>query len=445
MAISAFSGLQTALRGLAADQRMLAVTAHNIANVSTQGYSRQEGVLVSTAATSAGAHLGAGVEIQSYRRIRDVFLDLQYRAQNANLAEWRARSNALETAELSLAEPGENGLGAQLAKFWDAWSNLANTPADTAVKQVVVERANALADTFSAVRSQLDAARSLAAARYSEITRPASATDPGGEVARVAAELANLNAVIAESASAGVAPNDLMHRRDLLLDKLSGYGRVSIQPLASGTLNVSFIDISTGSAYPIVSDRTPTWTGPPPDDSWSPSGQIGGLLAACRPGGIIEDHLGTLDAIATALATAVNDIYGSQFFAVGSPPAATLSPSAGIALAPSTIATGSGGTGANDIALRIARLRGNSAIDGAYRAFATRVGANVAGADRRATNAQTLTDAAEDRRQSVAGVSLDEEMVNLIRFQRGYQGSARVLTVDQMLDVLINRTGRVGL
>jgi flagellar hook-associated protein 1 FlgK len=74
------------------------------------------------------------------------------------------------------------------------------------------------------------------------------------------------------------------------------------------------------------------------------------------------------------------------------------------------------------------------------------VGANVAEANRQANNARVLADSVEDRRQSVGGVSLDEEMVNLVRFQRGYQGSARVFTaIDQMLDVLINHTGRVGL
>ena len=62
------------------------------------------------------------------------------------------------------------------------------------------------------------------------------------------------------------------------------------------------------------------------------------------------------------------------------------------------------------------------------------------------TNAQTLTNAVDNRRQSASGVSLDEEMTGLVRFQRGYQASARAMsTIDEMLDTLINRTGRVGL
>jgi flagellar hook-associated protein 1 FlgK len=85
-------------------------------------------------------------------------------------------------------------------------------------------------------------------------------------------------------------------------------------------------------------------------------------------------------------------------------------------------------------------------VDQAYRAFVAQVGSNTREATRQEGNAQVLTDAVENRRQSVSGVSLDEEMSNLVRFQRSYQASARAMsTLDEMLDVLINRTGRVGL
>ena len=84
--------------------------------------------------------------------------------------------------------------------------------------------------------------------------------------------------------------------------------------------------------------------------------------------------------------------------------------------------------------------------DSAYNAFVARVGSEVREATRNEANAQALADAVQDRRESVAGVSLDEEMGNIIKFQRAYQASSRAMsTMDEMLDVLINRTGRVGL
>src|SRR3954471_13113642 len=147
MPISSFYGMQTSLRGLIAQQRMLDTTGHNIANASTAGYSRQEALLsaslaqqiqVSGAGNMTGAHLGSGVGVQGFRRIRDQFLDAQYRAQNTNVSDWKSRAEGLDSAELSLAEPGENGINAQLSKFWDAWSNLSNSPSDESAKQALV-------------------------------------------------------------------------------------------------------------------------------------------------------------------------------------------------------------------------------------------------------------------------------------------------------------------
>jgi flagellar hook-associated protein 1 FlgK len=107
---------------------------------------------------------------------------------------------------------------------------------------------------------------------------------------------------------------------------------------------------------------------------------------------------------------------------------------------------GSGASGSTDYALAVAQLRNGATVDQPYRAFVAQVGSNVREAIRQESNAQVLTDAVENRRQSVSGVSLDEEMSNLVRFQRAYQASARAMsTLDEMLDVLINRTGRVGL
>ena len=108
--------------------------------------------------------------------------------------------------------------------------------------------------------------------------------------------------------------------------------------------------------------------------------------------------------------------------------------------------TGSGrASGENDVAQAVARLRGGT-TDQLYQALVARIGTESQAAVRAQSTSQSLVDSIEDRRQSVAGVSLDEEMTNLIRFQRGYQASARTMTtMDEMLETLITRTGRVGL
>jgi flagellar hook-associated protein 1 len=115
-----------------------------------------------------------------------------------------------------------------------------------------------------------------------------------------------------------------------------------------------------------------------------------------------------------------------------------------------TLRTGTAAAGDNTIALAVGFLRGRPApengADGLYAALVTRVGADVRGAKRTEANAQVLLDSVDDRRGSTSAVSMDEEMTNLVRFQRGYQASARAMSaMDEMLDTLINRTGRVGL
>src|SRR5215210_4554476 len=216
MPISSFYGLQTSLRGLLAQQRLLDTTGHNIANANTQGYSRQEAVLQASpallipaggVASGAGAQLGSGVDVQSYRRVRDGFIDLQFRAQNTSLADSSARSDALTRAESALNEPGADGINAQLSQFWDAWSDLANAPEDPAVKQALVEQAQSLADTFATVRAEIGLVQQQAQAEYADLTRPAGAGDAGGEIAQTAKELAELNDTIRRYVTAGDAPN----------------------------------------------------------------------------------------------------------------------------------------------------------------------------------------------------------------------------------------------
>ena len=457
MSISSFYGLQTSLRGLLAQQRLLDTAGHNIANASTKGYSRQEAVLIASPALQiaaggiaggAGAHLGSGVDVQTFRRVRDQFVDLQYRAQNTNLGEWAARAGALEQAEGTLAEPGENGLNEQLAKFWDAWANLANANADPgAAKQALVEQAGGLADAFKTIRDQMGLVKSQSYAEYADLARPAGPGDPGGEVAQIATELGQLNDTISRYITSGDLPNDLLDRRDQLLDQLSEFGQISVEAQSDGTVNVAFVDkVSAGTTYPIVTGDTATWAGPPAADAWSPGGRLGGLLDATKPGGTIDGYLTSLDTVASSLATLVNTTYGGTFFSTGTPAAATLSVEAALQANPSAVVAGSGASGSRDIAQAISQLRDNAAVDGQYRAFVAQVGSQVREATRQEANQQALADAVENRRQSVSGVSMDEEMSNLVRFQRAYQASSRAMsTMDEMLDVLINRTGRVGL
>jgi flagellar hook-associated protein 1 len=461
MAISTFMGLQTSLRGLLAHQRSLDVTGHNIANASTPGYSRQEAVLTASLpqlipagarADGAGAQLGTGVEVAEYRRLRDSFLDVQYRAQHSVLGDADARARSLEGVELALAEPGENGLAAQLGKLWSAWANVADDPSSIPARQALIEQAKTVASAFAELDGQLSTIQGQAASEFAALTdyRP----DEGvlGTIGAIATELAQVGHAIRDAVLTGQTPLDLMDHRDLLLDRLSEYGTVSTVDLGDGAIRVLF----GGAGEPLVDDLKVDNPLTAADERvvfdatalTAPGGKLGALMGLSATDGVIDTYRQELAAIAGSLATSVNDIHddgpgGLAFFGFDATRGAS-----GLTVLRTTADVTPGSTaaaGANDLALRISSLRGG-ATDQAYTAFVARVGSEVRQVARTQANAEVLVGAVEDRRQSVAGVSLDEEMTNLIRFQRGYQASARTMsTLDEMLDVLINRTGRVGL
>jgi flagellar hook-associated protein 1 FlgK len=440
--VSTFTGLQTALRGLLAQQRALDVTSHNVANADTVGYSRQEAVLAASPALripagavqgGGAAELGTGVDVLSYRRARDQFLDLQYRAQAMRLGGLAAQVKGLEQVEVALAEPGENGISAQLQKFWSGWEDLANAPENQATRQALIETAQGLATSLSTLDTQMQTATEQASAEYASITKA------GGEVGQMAEEIAKLNEAIRSSLVSGATPNDLYDKRDALLDKLSGLAQLSVTDLGNGTIEAAFGD----AAVPLVKETTVTW----PQALSEPKGKLGTLIELASPTGTIASYRSALNAFAEELAKSVNAVHesggGPAFFSF-TPGSAAATLAVAVSTTEVQIST-TGAEGANDIALAIAALRGGKP-DQAYASLVSRVGTDMSGARRSEENAQALLGAVQDRRDSTSGVSLDEEMTNLVRFQRGYQASARAMTTfDEALDVLINRTGKVGL
>ena len=447
MNISSFMGLQTTLRGLLAQQRGLDVTTHNIGNANTVGYTRQEATLVAatpltlgsggTAATHNGGFLGQGVEVEDYRRLRDGFLDLQFRGQNTALNQHTATASALRDVESALAEPGENGINALLGKFWSAWNDVAKNPESGPAKQALIAQAESLTSAINGLDTRMANIATQATAEQARILGPT------GPVVAAGKQIAALNSAISEAVSAGRSPNDLLDRRDNLLDQLSAYGQVSVTDLGNGSIGVQFGDAATpltnAAGFAWGDTSTPGWTAPA---MTAPGGQLGALAAV---GPQIAAYRTQLNDIAINLRDGVNAIHGTTpaFFtaALGSE-ASTLAVAATAATVRTTAA---GGAGGNDIALAIAALRGKGA-DQAYADLVGRIGADSYSVQRQRDTSAALVQAADGRRQEISGVSMDEEMAGMIRFQRGYQASARAMsTVDELLDVLINRTGRVGL
>jgi flagellar hook-associated protein 1 len=437
MSIPTLQGLQTALSGLMAEQEAIDTTGQNITNANTEGYSRQVAVLQANdplriAALSPtngeGAQLGTGVSVATITRIRNTYLDAQYRTQNAGLGAATTQANELQQAQSAFDEPSSAGIATQLSAFWSAWGELADAasgPASEAAKVAVVSAGTQLADTLHQVNAQLQSIEAQAAQQYNTIT------GPSGEVQSDASQIAQLNEQIKLSLDAKQQPNNLEDRRDLLLDKLSELGNVTVTKEANGTDTVSF----GGAAKPLVEGSQVNW---PQALTAAAGGKLGALLELSGPTGTIAKFREALDGVAKTLADSVNEKTPTTPFFTGTT-AATIA----VAVKASEVSAGAGG--GNETALAISGLRGGAA-EQSYAALIAQVGSDVKAAESNQANSQAVVTAIGDQRQSVSGVSLDEEMTNLITFQRGYEASARALTsMDEMLDTLINHTGAVGL
>ncbi len=436
MSIPTLQGLQTALSGLVAEQTALDTAGNNIANANTEGYSRETALLepnppipipAISARTGEGAQLGAGVTVATIARIRNTYLDAQYRTQNSALSAATAHAEVLEQAQTAFNEPSSAGIASQLSNFWNAWNNLASSPTSEAAKQAVVAAGEQLATTFKELSSQLSTISTQATEQYKSLA------GPGGEVEDYANQIAQLNGQIKLSEEAGQPPNDMLDRRDLLLDKLSALANITVTEQPDHMDTVSFGE----AAKPLVDGTTVNW---PQELTETAGGRLGALLAVNGPTGALTSLREGLDGTAAALASTVNGHLATPFFSGET--AATLA----VAVKSAEVqASGTKAPGGNEVAQEIAALRGGVA-ERDYSALVEKIGSGVRTAKDEQTNLQTTVTAISDQRESVSGVSLDEEMTNLITYQRGYQASARTLTaMSEMLETLIEHTGVVGL
>lgn len=258
--MSTFMGLETSKRGLFTQQSALYTTGHNISNANTLGYSRQRVNMEATAGfpgtgLSAGTmpgFLGTGVQAGSIQRIRDGFVDQQYRQESNKLGYWDSQTKAISQMEDVLNEPSAYGLQKSLSEFWQSLQDLAVNPENGGARAVVVQRGQAVADSFNYMHKSLTEIQTNIG---KEIDVSA------GQVNSILKQISELNAQIKQVEPNGYLPNDLYDARDSLLDELSGYLPIetSYEPsggralaIAEGSVTVK-IKVSTGESITVVS------------------------------------------------------------------------------------------------------------------------------------------------------------------------------------------------
>jgi flagellar hook-associated protein 1 FlgK len=455
--VSGFSSLNVGSQALFAAQRALDVTGQNVSNVNTEGYSRQRVQQMSRGASAVPAMWSrsdasaGGVDITGTLRIRDGFLEARAHQEHATYAGLGALSRTYTDLESTFGEPSATGLQAQMTSFWNSWQDIANSPGDAGPAGLMLEKAKTVAGTVNGFATQLS--QQWAATRDDIDSTVA-------EVNSMTAEVARLNGAIRSATLNGGAPNELSDQRDLLVLRIAEATVAVATPGDSGVVNLTLagrtlvsvdrserLQAQGPTSYPSAQGTMSlTWmaTGQPATIA---GGTLEGQLTALNatiPGVMVD-----LDAVAAKLATTVNTQQAAGFNRAGTAGAPVFSGTTAATLA--VVLTDPAGVSASSQKSPI--LNGDNAIsmsahaseatgpDAMYRDMMVRLGVQAQSIQRRTETQQAVSGRVDDARESVSGVSLDEEITNLVAFQHAYSAAAKYIsTIDATMDTLINMT-----
>ena len=449
-----FSSLSSALSALRYNRVAMDVASGNVANAGTAGYARRQVIGQATGAPAVPAMWsrwdvagGDGVQPGGISRMVDPLLDARARTEHADLSFADSRAASLVRFETTLGEPGDNGVAAALTAFKQGWHDVANNPGDVASRSQLLARAETLR---SAIATQDRAVTTEWADQRTRLDVLST------EVNQVASQLAKLNDGLRSANVAGTDAGVLLDQRDVLTLRLAELTGSKVTLNADTTVDVTLAGqplVTGNTANPVVVSGSGTLDGA----ATSPvtltlngtaigptAGEVGGVLTVLTQD--LPGYRAGLDAFVATLAGAVNTQHQAGKDLTGNPggpfftgtTAATLAVAVGstdeIAAADPTKGNLDNG---NAIALGGLDL---GAAD--YRDLITSFGVVVSSATQGAANQAVVAAQVDGSREALSGISVDEEMVNLLAAQRGYEGAARVLTaMDSVLDTLINRTG----
>ncbi|WP_373497770.1 flagellar hook-associated protein FlgK [Desulfococcus sp.] len=438
-------------------QQGVNLTSHNIANVNTPGYSRQRLNLETAVVynTDSGT-VGSGVTATGIDRVYDRFITGQINRENQNLGNWEAREAVLGRVEILLNEASGAGLGQSMSEFWNGWQDLSNMPDGMTERTVLIGRGQAMSAYFRNTRESLD-----------DIERDITGSigDTVDEISALAQRVADLNGKISQIEMGGGTAHEFRDQRDLALKDLSKLADIRTFEKDDGMVSVSIgadgkplvIDtVVPGDGKPLNLDAA---TGGIVDAAGNPvaigGGKLKGLIDTRDTD--LKGYIADLEDLAQTLMERVNTLHrdGTGLDGIGGRDFFTGTSAADMDVHPDLVddisriaAAGPGEAlpGGNGNALAMADLQnslvmndGRSTFDEYYSALVGAVGSASRSASQGALHQSEMMTQLETYRESISGVSLDEEMINLIQFQNAYQAAAKLITVaDELLDTVIN-------
>jgi len=452
-----FTSLTNASSALNAAQYGLDITGQNIANMNTEGYARRAVTLVEVPAPDGKS--GGTVDIGGVQALRDGLLEGRLRTELGAQGQQGSIANALGVVETALGSTGSS-LDASLSAFFNSWGQLSADPTSVVARSSVLAQGSQLASTFNALSARFDGAGQNADAEVrSGVT----------QINALAGQIATLNASI--GGATGAEAQALQDKENTALKTLAGLANITVMTRADGGADVT---IGNGRAlvvganqYALGLSSTPpsgyaaiTTTGGVDITSEMTSGSVGGVLRVRDT--LLPDYKSQLDQIAFTVAQQVNtahqagyDLNGAAGQAFFTPIAAAAGAAAAISVNPTVAgdvdlvaASGTGTTGDNSNAKTLFDLQNARVVNGtatfvnAWSQLVYKVGSDTATAQTGETTAQDVVTAVQQLRDSISGVSLDQEATNMLMYQRAYQANAKYFnTVNSTLDTLMAMAG----
>lgn len=466
-----FATLNSSVKALTAHSRALETSGKNLANVNNVSYARQRVIYGDrgTVVTPDGAE-SLGLEALAIEQLRDSLLDRQVMREISLQASLQAEQNGYQRAQAGLGQgidrtqsagvgsaATNKGLAAAIDDFFNAFASLAASPTDVGERQELMQKAAILSDRFQLADQRLGQVQSdLDAQIGSDVS----------EVNRLAGIIADLNGQIGRiEINVPGSAVDLRDQRQARLEELAAKLAIDVVDTSDGQVQVSARD-ATGAAVRLI-DRTAVLgglaysgtqitAGLPATVLGAGTGSIHGSLAA--RGGAVQDLRTSLDLLAGQMVASVNAAYNptagtGDFFDAAGATAGTISIAAGVTAA-SLKASDGGEAGDNTIALAVARLANHrfstaaaDAFEGSFSGFfsntVSALGQSLSSANSSVADQANIERLVRAQRDSLSGVSLDEEMAEMMKYQRAFQSSARVFSiVDELLDLVVNSLGR---
>ncbi|VBB09435.1 flagella basal body rod proteins signature [Lucifera butyrica] len=488
---STFRGINTAYTGLITQQLSLDTVGNNISNASTTGYSRQVVNLVSTSpdtiyANGTQQYVGTGVTSASIKRVTDMLINKQYWQQNSDLNYWENGSNTLSSIENVFTDTSSVGLNDAINNFATALTSLASNSSDSSTRTNVLETAAALVTYMkSDAQSLVTTANDLSSKISTEVN----------SINSIATQIADLNQQILVQETQGQTANSLRDQRDNLVDQLSALANTQVTEQDDGTYTV------TMSGVTLVQGNHADQLQTVDDGENSLYGYDTNHVTVASTGATVTFSGGTMQSLFDSRDTTVtsylknidnmaqflmqnfntqqkagydnNGTAGENFFGTtgvdytnsANDPTAQTPPKSWLSVLAvnsdfyatngynliAARGTSTGGTADGTNATKLGNLLtdsttsstalGTNSLSSYYNTVVNALGVQSQDAQAMNSSKQTLFNAISNQRQSVSGVSIDEEMTNMIKFQQAYAASAKVMsTLDSMLSTLINGT-----